>query len=334
MKVKTETLTFEGEHYTYPEIIFHHIDADGYCAAAIALYKYAYESDLPAYPSESICISCKYDNEAEIEAKFNEIVAEGDSISRIVIVDFSFNIDMIERMLARCKNKPEFIWLDHHISSKSLLDEWNEKHHDDENQTVIYSLEECGASLAAKTLLSEKQQHYIYSIVELVKDYDLWIHKYSDSMSFITGLSNHDLDVSSWVNMLSDDIEATYSLVSEGEALIREQKRVAKRIINSKSNSVLRVKGYNMIIINCPGQWINIVSDEILKDDAYDAVLCYNIIGLDKIVSLSLRSKKTCDLDVSAIMKENFNGGGHQHAAGGYTENFKEFVGKVKELED
>lgn len=330
------------------DIVIHHNDADGYCAAGlVALYrKLSYVNN-----GYVIYVETTYGEEdkilSAIDVSINDLIVEGkefDRVGKMYILDFSLPTEDLNQLIETF-NCMDVVYLDHHLTSKHLLEEF--KQNDTVSSVVEHSSTKSGCLLTYEYFMNYFNNYFnshvitnqdlvitgvfrdAYKVVELCNDYDLWIHANSDSLPFVTGISNFKLDVTDWGEVLHHIIIKQY--IDMGNALIKEQTNYAERFIKYfNKEKIISVEGNRIAVINIPSSWSNIISTEITKAGIADAVISYYIIGNDYFVKISIRSadKDNC-VNCAEIAKKYFNGGGHIHAAGGTASTFNEFIEKL-----
>ena len=177
-------------------IIFHHNDADGRCAAAIALRE---------YPDAS-CVELDYKDRVPVE------LIDGGCI----IVDFSFKPPDMEEAFKR----GTVIWIDHHASAKAYA-----------YLATVGGLRDfrdkgfSGCELAWKYFNPGESIPYF---VTLLGDYDSWRLKEKDSLAFYEGLKLEDQNPVSgiWASLFDDPGHLELrAIISQGKAAIRYRDR-------------------------------------------------------------------------------------------------------------
>ena len=149
--------------------IFHHLDADGKCAGAIA-WRSPLVNRSQAYEvieiDYKILEAGEYDLDNNIHP--NEV---------LIIVDFSFKPPDMKKIL---KKTPYIIWLDHHLTSL--------KYKYDMELEGIRSEKYSGCELAWKYFFPDKKMP---RAVEYIGDRDKWANLLEDSTRFVEGLKLH-----------------------------------------------------------------------------------------------------------------------------------------------
>ena len=186
--------------------VWHHFDADGFCAASVILGFLNMENSFIKPKSEEGCVFTQV-LEHSYPMKWNEVTT-GDII---FIVDYSFTRnDDIEKIL-QWMDKVTIIWIDHHTSSDKLIKEYPELEKLAKNGLVYtgepkYSgcyltywymiwnnseranIEGNISELSIKDLLDVLASEPIPAWVRLVSDYDTFSHKFSGSTEFVKAL--------------------------------------------------------------------------------------------------------------------------------------------------
>lgn len=340
------------------EVVIHHNDADGYCAAGlISVYRRFAAGPL----GQTLFVEAAYGKENEILSKLPSIVGElmGEErvsrVSRLYIVDFSLPCEILEA-LAKQLGNPVVIYLDHHATAKQMLEDWARSNYTSfsgESSATIYADKRSGCRLTMDYILKEIEAEDVFckscgetsrvkdvlrkagKIVYYCNDYDLWTHSDPASMHFVTGISLENPSVREWENLLCCGDTKYYETM--GSALIKQQKKFAGDYVSNRRpehEKYLHYDGHKIAVLNIPFSWTNIVSDEILKLGAADAVLSYCINGIHDGVKISMRSaqKEGC-INCGKLMEQYFHGGGHINAAGGRSPSYECFLRVLRSWE-
>jgi len=282
-------------------ICFYHGDMDGIAAAAIVNLKYP----------EAKFVRINYDSAVE---KFSKIKFEESKEYLIIIVDFSFDINIMSDIIKHY----EVIWCDHHKSAKEkLLRFWK-------NMAVpgIRQLDYSGCELTWMHFFPRIETP---DVIKLIGDRDLWKFEYDGTKPFnerIHSVSNNPTDAI-WILLLSNDKfvpNLIKQIIAEGKILLEDKNRRVRKAFNNGLN--MRFKNYKTKIINS-GSDISEIGHYTV-DQGYEIGLIWRQVK-DKFVC-SLRSQK--NIDVSAIAKE-FGGGGHKNAAGISFESYDEMAKEI-----
>lgn len=186
--------------------VWHHFDADGFCAASVILGFLNMENSFIKPKSEEGCVFTQV-LEHSYPMEWNKVTT-GDII---FIVDYSFTRnDDIEKIL-QWMDKVTIIWIDHHTSSDKLIKEYPELEKLAKNGLVYtgepkYSgcyltywymiwnnseranIEGNISELSIKDLLDVLASEPIPAWVRLVSDYDTFSHKFNGSTEFVKAL--------------------------------------------------------------------------------------------------------------------------------------------------
>jgi len=242
----------------------------------------------------------------------------------IIIIDVAYKKEILEVIFKHAKTT---VFIDHHVSIKSDVDELYKKYNKKDNITIVYDSERCGSTLAWKFFFGRQN---IPLFLKYIEDQDTGKWIYSHTRPFIFALKSY------------------YHLSTEGKSLnkwfrLMNKQNVAKLIKKGKY-----MQKYNEHLINTnlpkhtmesfPSKAIYNLAPHIFKRPGQYKVIVFcghgcpsptdiSVIALDKIDSdfcimwvyhldnkkyvLSMRSK---EVDVSEICKI-FGGGGHKLAA-------------------
>lgn len=181
--------------------IWHHFDADGFCAAAVVRGFLNVENDFlkehdkynPLMQVLEHAHPMKWDH-----------VSDGDVI---FIVDYSFTRnDDVAEIISRMANV-RFIWIDHHVSSLKLLEEYPELEELAEEGLIYtdspklsgcylayiymlwnYSVENRETPICKDDVCELKEKLPVPDFVRLVSDYDTFSHECENSVEFVKAL--------------------------------------------------------------------------------------------------------------------------------------------------
>lgn len=181
--------------------IWHHFDADGFCAAAVVRGFLNIENDFlkehdkynPLMQVLEHAHPMKWDH-----------VSDGDVI---FIVDYSFTRnDDVTEIISRMANV-RFIWIDHHVSSLKLLEEYPELEELAEEGLIYtdspklsgcylayiymlwnYSAENRETHICKYDVCELKDKLPVPDFVRLVSDYDTFSHSCENSVEFVKAL--------------------------------------------------------------------------------------------------------------------------------------------------
>ena len=276
-------------------LCIHHADSDGRLAGAIVKQQYP----------EARMVEVGYNNFGK-ELAFIFMTKMKPEYDKVFIVDFSLPKDHMLTLI----NNYDVVWCDHHKSAMEKLPElWKS-----EEVAGIRSLDGCGAVL---TNLYFKNT--TFKELELVDDYDRWIHKMGPETNYFAEI-NKDWTVDEWgtiLNLAQDNNSVLDQAIEQGKVLFElKEKRVKDHIKTGRAVEFRDEKAY---FVNNTNFFDGaLLGNEICKRGYAIAIkFSFNkdkvIVGLNSIG----------DLDVSLIAKD-FGGGGHKNAAG-FNMDYEEF---------
>jgi len=282
---------------------FFHSDIDGRAAANLVLQNTKYIK-----PAESDFISMNYIKPLPVE-----LVAENELV---FIVDYSFTEATKDQLDALLKKTKNIVWLDHHASSIDFV-----LAHPEYLDIIVnnrLSTYACGAKLAYQFFNPNEP---IPTYIELIDDFDRWIHSYKESMSFKLYMDSVDHDPFStvWNNVNHETM--IHEMIERGEAI-----QTYSNMSNSKDFNRLGYeskigigdgKYIKCIVMNKPGN-STALCDALTK---YDIGVVWQFDG--SVFSYSLYSTNA-QIKCNKIA-ERRGGGGHPGAAR-FTSNKMEFV--------
>lgn len=240
-----------------------------------------------------------------------------------------------------------------------------------------------GAALCSDLFIGN-QDHQLLDKATFANRYDLWLHKgdnndmcakyaqgviavyeklvrkdtsFKNSKRCCKGifldLTEEDDDIIDWYAEQNRAIEdvitlAVEDIIDEGEAIIKEMVKQAKRIIKDETDFITdygevegSVQEFIAFSYNVSGKYVNEVSNQLFTDvqplpyvTPINVSVCIEPRG-DKI-KISMRVAEGCDIDANAVMAV-LGGGGHVKAAGtlierpDYVSN-KDRMGAIREM--
>lgn len=276
-------------------ICFYHNDADGRCAAAIVAMaeKHGFLKDRMG---DDVIVEYE-EMDYKKPCPFGKIAAD----ELVVIVDFSFKPDVMEKILDLTEN---IIWIDHHKTAKDY------PYVSDDRVGGVYDFSEPGKSGA---LLAWE---YFYPGIPtpysvcLVSDYDTWQHAMPGDKQFNLGLMAKawclDPRATEWGDLFSDR-EYANRLIEDGT--------VIESFRNSKCEDYCRMYGYETQIGGFRAFAVNLYTfgshtfGERMKE--YDICIGYVFDG--EAYTISLYSERGID---TSVISKGYGGGGHSGASG------------------
>lgn len=229
--------------------------------------------------------------------------------SEIFIVDFSYDLETITALRSRFKR---VVILDHHLTSKNALEGLSD---------AIFDMDKSGAVLTWEYFHPGVP---VPRLLEHIQDRDLWKFKLAGTNEVIAGLTINSDEMEEWdkFTVQSQSSPAIFTnfihLIKRGEAVLEYQNMEIAKVIPSEVIVRDWTDGIKVGILNTD----SIISEKghsICKDPklGVDFAMMWKVKP-DGSVLLSLRSDGN-KVDVSKIVQDYFDGGGHFNAAGGRT---------------
>lgn len=332
-------------------LIVHHTDADGYCAAAVAYYKILGDAGSIVIPDKVKCSFIPYNYGME----FPEI-SNGDmnELENVFFLDVSMSNDLYKIIKHFVDAGKNIVHIDHH---KTTMEYLNENPNDELLKKITHfyvnGISGCMLTWIYSILLmhnlpisedsfelnrdAQKLKIKSYEVdivipygITLIDDNDVWRHHYADSKLFAlaySAIDKKDLDITSefWNSLVTSYRPYRVTdMIKEGYSVNRYKESSNKKLISGNAfeydipyNENGKDKVAKCLCVNsCEGNSL-LFGDEI---DNYDAVVKFGFNGKLKKWIYSIYSSKN-DIDVSAIAK-TYGGGGHKGAAGFQTKDF------------
>jgi oligoribonuclease NrnB/cAMP/cGMP phosphodiesterase (DHH superfamily) len=173
-----------------------------------------------------------------------------------------------------------------------------------------FDMEHSGAVLAWKFCHPDTE---VPMLLRYIEDRDLWKFELPYAEEILAALDSYDKTFEIWDKLLErlDDPSEVADLLKEGNAILRYNKILMKRIMGSAYTA--EIKGYRVPIINTPFFRSEILA-ELAKDNPFSAGYHFN--GEDFIFSLRSDGENPESVDVSEVASEFPGGGGHENASG------------------
>lgn len=334
-------------------VLYHENCADGSCSAGLHAAMKKAAAARKDTSSNTLYCSVRYGGEIETVKLISRTMSEYGikKISELWVLDFHFKPEIMRDIYFRCGSPIKTVCLDHHKTAREDLENFREwvsvKYSGHSIDSVFGGPTQAGAGMTydyivgrygteelAFGTVGKNGYCHIKELVDTCVDYDLWTHKDPDTMAIITGIMSEPLPVREWADMLLDYRPAKDVWLYRGLGIIGQQKSFAQSLISSDNIAELEYTGQKVAVLNIPHQWVNIVSDELLKNSDYAAVLSYSVAGRNEYVNVSMRAGRDRGIDCGEFMKEHFNGGGHLFAAGGRCSGILEFLEKTGPLKE
>jgi len=219
----------------------------------------------------------------------------------VIIVDFSYKRDVLLGIKARVKS---LLVLDHHKTAQAELEGLD---------FCKFDMSKSGAHIT--------WEHYnpgspLHSLVEYTEDRDLWLWQlpYSREINAALSLYEHDLEL--WNDYVSVKIvQSKDLLINEGQTILKYEEKLVKQHTENAVEYIL--DDFNILGVNATVLFSDIAG-QLSQGRPFGFAY---FIREDGKYQYSLRSDPN-GVDVSEIAKR-FDGGGHFHAAGFESFDFK-----------
>ena len=296
-------------------VIVHHNDMDGIFSGALV-----YDHEKNVQKADWIkCIEVDYTD--NLTTKIGTDILFMENII-VYFVDYSFskkeNTEVISTILNHNSN---VIWIDHHATSKKLLDELSTEITDNDKFKAIINTEYCGTVLCYEYLNNIKNNK---KILNLVDSWDCWKHNMDNDREFNEGFRNMHYTAEYFGEfigkaMVFEDKEENYinDWINKGTVICS--------YLDSNNEALCKSNGFEFTIdyfgtkYNCFGlfQYGNstVFGDKI---NQYDIVSLIKFNGEQYVYSLyTTNSDINCSEIASTLGTiDGLGGGGHPGAAG------------------
>lgn len=262
-------------------ICYYHNDMDGIVSASIVKKNYP----------EAKCVKVNYGDDVKL-------YMPEDDFEWCIIVDYSFDKDIMELFIKKYNNK--VCWIDHHKTAMENNPElWNSKDIDGLRQ-----LDKSGCELTWEWFFPHEEAP---RIVELVGDRDMWKFKYGNKTRALHEYLSLNFKEPVMDLIEVSEVEVLTNWISRGNILLDKKKEQVRRSFEQGTN--ITFEGHKTRVINTNFN-ISETGEYCYKNKAYPVALIWSVRE-NKIIC-SLRSNT---IDVSEIAKKH-GGGGHKFAAG------------------
>lgn len=163
-------------------IVYYHAKCpDGLTAAAVTRHALFMRQNIPN--DEVLCLPIQYGKLVSIPDELPSV------LERIYFVDYCPDHEQLSTVMQRLGNDIPIIILDHHISRKETGETLARDH---ANIAFVFDNNQSGASLCARQFQSSSAHTVLASVIQDVRDIDLWHWKRPDSygMSILIGQKN------------------------------------------------------------------------------------------------------------------------------------------------
>lgn len=296
-------------------IFYHNNCNDGACAAALMKF---------AKPNARL-IPISYGKEPEIVNEF--LGFDSISGSNVYFVDFCINSDLLN--LIANKNVSSITIIDHHLSALNLCSRFAESYAATVDKSFIFNFiydeKESGASLTFKYLIDNDfgisvPPSYFYTIVNMIKDRDLWKFKLPDSNYFAEYLFNCESAFSELLNLFEDGSNLRVEeCVSAGEALLEAKNLYVRKRLETyfpvKHKEIVNDVEVEFVVINETRlDAVSQIGNEIVNK--YDCIaFLYNIEQTETEITVNVSLRGADHLPSCADIAIANGGGGHRNSA-------------------
>lgn len=282
--------------------LFHRVDLDGKCSAAIVQQHFGNNVEL-------VGINYGDDYEKLVFSRPNlkdEIV---------IMVDFALQPwDLMVRLLKSCGH---LIWIDHHTESVKEYDNWLDFPEKKIDGSRLIG--QAGCELTWRYFHNDEEMP---TAVHLIGRYDVWDWKdVKDALEFQMGMRMEETwpgrDGDLWSRLIMDDAyEVVDKLIEQGKTVLRYKKQQDAIHIKSAGFN-LSWKGKVWLAIN------EMFNNSQLFDEVYDPELHHGMLTFGwrhdqwHISLYTTRDDVDCGAIATVVGKElGTGGGGHKKAAG------------------
>lgn len=218
---------------------------------------------------------------------------------RVLIVDFSYPLDVLELMCARAS---AVVILDHHKTAMKDLEPLSEL--TEKRPEVVFDMGRSGAGLAWDELIGGERPE----LINYVEDRDLWRFKFPQTRAFHAGLTTLEWSFEAWDEARSNPER----VVEMGEVMLRGMDKIARSLADRAGRVVLGE--WEFWAVNVTPEFVSEVAEVLKNREPHLPILGWSWDGERNNFYCSVRSRDDGP-DVSRVAK-HFGGGGHQHAAG------------------
>ncbi len=234
------------------------------------------------------------DNAKYIPVKYGDPVPDMPLDSTVLILDFSYPRDDLERLAERCN----VTVLDHHKTAQEDLAGLS---------FAQFDMDRSGAGMTWDYLNPDTPRP---PLIDHVEDRDLWRFRLQGTKQISSGLRSFEMDFAVW-DAFAYDID---SLWEEGIAIERYIQRLCENL--AEDAYIAEWSEGPVLVVNAPGQLTSELADYLLEMERYQGnqvlfVAAYKDMADRRLWSLRSRG----DFDVGEVAKAR-GGGGHKNVAG------------------
>lgn len=216
----------------------------------------------------------------------------------VVIVDFSYPRDVLERMHAQAKS---LLVLDHHKTAEAALASL---------PYAIFDKDRSGAGMAWDYFGGGAP---CPKLVQYVEDRDLWRWVLPHSREINAWIMSFAFGFDAWTGMARtlDDPPMRQTAIAAGAALENKHNKDCHAVVQAGMNEI-EVLGHKVPAVNAPFTMASDIGNILANIPGVPFSVTYYDTLLERRFSLRSTDK---GLDVSEVAK-HFGGGGHRNAAG------------------
>lgn len=277
--------------------IFYHNDNDGKAAAAV-IFHHLRLNGLDIVEEDFISVN------------YNENIPTADQVNEydhVFIVDYSFTENTVQNLIDISKKVDGNVWwYDHH---KSSLEVYEKVLKNNICYHAIVDTDRSGAKIVFDVFLKNNNNipSYMAEVINLVDDYDRWIHNDPRSLLFNIGSAIYDTSPLSaiWTNSPEEIINAGY--------IINKHNFMTNTKLALKNAYPIKINGHFCMVFNTP-----VASSQAFGEifDQFKFAMRFAYNGKTQNFEYSIYSELE-DIDCAKIAKYlNPKGGGHKGAAG------------------
>ena len=285
-------------------VLYHKNCADGFTAAWVLAKKFSDATFIPVNHGEKSIPNVKHKN--------------------VIVVDFCYPLDQLQTI----KNSTlSLLVLDHHITAMQQCGHLD---------YCKFDLSQSGAGLAW-SFAFEEPKPLLVKLIEFRDLGHLWnnhsLSPHPEAEKLLAAIDSFDKTFEIWdqLDTLLNSLEGIASLTLQGEAILRYQKTLVERLVQSRHHVQLDLAEGTLDCIAVNSSILQSeLGDRLSKSTGLPALIYYQ--GRD-FIKFSLRSGQT-GYNVASISKQFRLGGGHKQAAGFSLEGRLEFPNQKINLID
>jgi len=212
----------------------------------------------------------------------------------VYLIDYTWPIPVMQKLKLQAK---KLVAIDHHISQADSVKISHEHR---------FSLDRSGAVLAWRYFFPKAKAP---ALLKYIEDYDLWIHKYSDTAAVHSLVNATPFDFKSW-SRLSAGLEKKSSakeLLAQGRVVLAAEGKAIQELLGYAYK--VKFDGKEVMAINSP------VFNDQLGNILYRKHPPLAIVWRTERDRIHVSLRSDGSVDVSKIA-EKYGGAGHRAAAG------------------